>query len=286
MPPKLPVSLSVLLPTSIVADAPNLQQKTIKVGLIGRALAIFRVGNVILYDDDDPRTRDQAAESKLVATLLRYIETPQYLRKLLFPRERDLRYAGLLPPLRTPHHPLGDERMKLGDYREAVVIRTEKQGSILEIGLREKGIIDERLKVGQRLTVRLSERLGKDRVAVTRAAREQVDEYWGYEVSPARNLADALKDSKADYIIGTSRYGKNLYEAVRGIESSNPMRVVVAFGGPYAGLLEICERQGVDAKELFDVVINTIPNQGTATVRTEEALIVTLGLLNSLLWGK
>jgi len=286
MPPKLPVSLSVLLPTSIVTDAPNLQQKTIKVGFIGRALAIFRVGNVILYNDDDPRIRDQAVESKLVATLLRYIETPQYLRKLLFPRERDLRYAGLLPPLRTPHHPLGDEKMKLGDYREAVVIRIEKHGSILEIGLREKGITDDRLKVGQRLTVRLGERLDKDRVAVTRAAREQVNEYWGYEVSSARNLADALKDSRADYIIGTSRYGKNLYEAVRGIESSNPMRVAVAFGGPYAGLFEICERQSVDAKELFDVVINVIPQQGTATVRTEEALIVTLGLLNSLLWGK
>ena len=146
MSPKLPVSLSVLLPTSIVADAPNLQQKTIKVGLIGRALAIFRVDNVTLYDDGDPHTKDQAAESKLVATLLRYIETPQYLRKLLFPRERDLRYAGILPPLRTPHHPLGDEMMKLGDYREAVVIRIDKHGSILEIGLREEGITSERLK--------------------------------------------------------------------------------------------------------------------------------------------
>jgi predicted SPOUT superfamily RNA methylase MTH1 len=195
-------------------------------------------------------------------------------------------YAGLLPPLRTPHHPLGDERVKPGDYREAVVIQPDKHGSILEIGLREKGIMGERLDVGQRLTIRLGERLDKDRVTVTRVAREQVDEYWGFEVSHAKSLADALKDSKFDYVIGTSRYGKNLYEAVRGVESSNPMRVAVVFGGPYAGILEICERQGIDAKELFDVVINTIPRQGTATVRTEEALVVTLGLLNSLLWGK
>ena len=286
MPSKLPVSLSVLLPTSLVADAPNLQQKTVKVGFIGRALAIFRVGNVILYDDDDPRTKDQAGESKLVATLLDYIETPQYLRKLLFPRERDLRYAGLLPPLRTPHHPLSGERMKAGDYREAVVIRSDKHGSTLEIGLHEKGITSERFKIRQRLTVKLGERLDEDHIPVTCVAREQVNEYWGYEVSFAKNLADALKYSKADYIIGTSRYGKNLYEAVRGIESSNPMSVAVAFGGPYTGLFEICERQGVDAKELFDVMINTIPQQGTATVRTEEALVVTLGLLNALLWGK
>jgi predicted SPOUT superfamily RNA methylase MTH1 len=286
MSPKLPVTLSVLLPTSIVSEASDLQQKTIRVGLIGRALAIFRVDNVILYDDNDPHTKDQAAESNLVATLLRYVETPQYLRKLLFSRQKDLRFAGLLPPLRTPHHPLGDEKMKLGDYREAVVIQSDKRGSILEIGLREKGVTSEMLKVGRRLTIRLGECLDKDRVAVQPFAREGIGEYWGFEVALAKSLADALKDLNADYVIGTSRYGKNLYEAVRGIESSNPMRVAVAFGGPYAGLLEMCGRLGVDAKDLFDVVINTIPHQGTATVRTEEALMVTLGLLNSLAWGK
>jgi predicted SPOUT superfamily RNA methylase MTH1 len=176
--------------------------------------------------------------------------------------------------------------MKLGDYREAVVIQSDKHGSILEIGLREKGVASEMLKVGRRLTIRLGECLDKDRVAVKPFAREGVGEYWGFEVALAKTLADALKDLNADYVIGTSRYGKNLYEAVRGIESSNPMRVAVAFGGPYAGLLEMCGRLGVDAKDLFDVVINTIPHQGTATVRTEEALMVTLGLLNSLAWGK
>jgi hypothetical protein len=283
---KLKPSMTILLPASLVADAPDLRQKTLKVGLVGRALAIFRVDNIILYYDDDPKTKNQAAEAKLIATLLRYIETPQYLRKLLFPRERNLRYAGLLPPLRTPHHPLGDEKTKPGEYREAVVIRTDKRGSALEIGLRERGVTNEKFRVGQRLTVRLGERLDGDHITVTRVAREEVDEYWGYEVSLAKNLADALKDSKADYVIGTSRHGKNLYEAVRGIESSNPMSVVIAFGGPYAGLFEICERQGVDAKELFDVVINTIPKQGTATVRTEEALIATLAVLNVLVRRK
>ncbi len=61
--------------------------------------------------------------------------------------------------------------------------------------------------------------------------------------------------------------------------------MAVAFGGSYAGLFEICERQDVDAGKLFDVIINTIPNQGTATVRTEEALVATLALLNALIGG-
>jgi len=278
--------VSVLLPTSLVADAPNLQQKTMKVGIVGRSLAIFRVDKAVLYNDDDPRVKNQIVEAEAVATLLRYIETPQYLRRLLFPRERNLEFAGILPPLRTPHHPLRDERANPGDYREAAVIKVDKLGSLLEMGLREKGVTSERLKVGQRLTVKLGDRLSKDQMAVTRVARGEVEEYWGYEVSLAKSLADALNSLKADYTIGTSRYGKNLYEALRGIEDSNPRSIAVAFGGPYQGLFETCKRQDVDANKLFDVVINAIPQQGTETVRTEEALIATLALLNALVWGK
>lgn len=285
MVPKTSTSFFVLLPSSLVIDAPDLRQKTLKIGSIGRALAIFRVGEVCIYNDDDPHVKNQAFEAGLISTLLNYMETPQYLRKLLFPRARELRYAGLLPPLRTPHHPLADEKTAPGDYREAVVIDADKRGSLLELGIRERGFTNEKLSVGQRVTVRLGEGLSEGRCAIQRVPRNEVGEYWGYEVLRAKTLAEALKVLKADYMIGTSRHGQNLYEAVQAIRSSNPRSVVVAFGGPYAGLFEICERQGVDAGKLFDVIINTIPNQGTATVRTEEALVATLALLNALIGG-
>lgn len=278
-------SFFVLLPSSLVADAPDLRQKTLKVGSIGRALAIFRGGKVCIYNDDDPHVKNQASEAKIISTLLRYMETPQYLRKLLFPRERELRYAGLLPPLRIPSHPLADEKTAAGNYREAVVIDVGKSGSLLELGIRERGLTSEKLSIGQRVTVRLGEGLGEDKRAIERVPRSEVGEYWGYEVLRAKTLAEALKVLKADYTIGTSRYGQNLYEAVQAIRSSNPRSVVVAFGGSYVGLFEICERQGVDAGKLFDVVINTIPSQGAATVRTEEALVATLALLNALIEG-
>lgn len=268
-----------------MSDAADLRQKTLKVGLVGRALSIFRVNGVIIYSDDDPHVRDQAAEAELVSTLLRYMETPQYLRKLLFPRTGELRYVGLLPPLRTPHHPLEDEKNKPGDYREAVVLEVDERGSLLEIGLREKGFTKERLKKWERLTVKLGKRLDRGTMAVARAARADVGEYWGYEVFRAKSLAEGLKVLNADYVIGTSRRGQNLYEAVQAMRSGDTNNVAVAFGGPYAGLPEICDRQGVDAGELFDVLVNTIPKQGTVTVRTEEALFATLALLNVLMRG-
>lgn len=277
-----PPSFFVLLPSSLVADSPDLRQKTLKIGSIGRALAIFRVGKVCIYNDDDPHLKNQASDAGLISTLLNYMETPQYLRKLLFPHTRELRYAGLLPPLRTPHHPLADEKIALGDYREAVVIDAGKRGSLLELGIRERGFTSEKLNVGRRLTVSLGKALGDGKRAIERVPRSKVGEYWGFEVLRAKTLAEALKVLTADYLIGTSRYGKNLNEAVHAIRSSNPRSVAVVFGGPYAGLFEICERQGVDAGKLFDVIINTIPNQGTATVRTEEALVATLALLNAL----
>jgi hypothetical protein len=71
-----------------------------------------------------------------------------------------------------------------------------------------------------------------------------------------------------------------------GIKKNNRGSVTVAFGGPYQGLYEISELQGVDPEEKFDAVVNTVPRQGTETVRTEEALLATLALLNALLGGK
>jgi hypothetical protein len=264
---------------SLVADNPSLRQKTVKVGSVGRSLAIFRVGKVCIYNDDDPRVKNQKAESKLIALLLNYMDTPQYLRKLLFPSTEELSYAGLLSPLRTPHHPLESEKNREGDYRDGVVIETSGRRSLLEIGLPEKGVVEEKLAVGQRLTVKLGKRSGNE-IPVEVAARGEVQQYWGYEVMQARSLTEGLKVLKSDYSIGTSRLGQNLYEAVEAIKSGNPRSVAVVFGGPYAGLPEICKRQGADVDELFDILVNTVPEQGTATVRTEEALLATLALLN------
>jgi len=275
-------SLSVLLPSSLVTDTSELRQKTVKIGWVARTLAIFGVNKVCIYHDDDPHSRDQEVERKLIVSLLRYAETPQYLRKFIFPRTKELRYAGLLPPLRTPHHPLDGEKIKLGDLREAVVIQSGEGGSLLEMGLREKGIIRKRLRSGCRLTVKLGKRSGDGGVEVSQVSREDVKEYWGYKVLTANSLREGLNRLDIDYKIGTSRRGRNLYEAVRGIKESSPKSVGVAFGGPYAGLFEICRRQGVDIEELFDAVVNTIPGQRTATVRTEEALMATLSVLNAL----
>ncbi len=43
--------LTVAIPASVISDIPHLREKTAKVGLIGRAAAIFRVREIIVFPD-------------------------------------------------------------------------------------------------------------------------------------------------------------------------------------------------------------------------------------------
>jgi methyltransferase len=109
------IKLAIAIPASTISDTPHMREKTAKIGLIGRAAAIFRVDEIIFYPDN-PRA-DQREDLDFIALLLSYLETPQYLRKSLFKIEPRLQFAGILPPLRTPHHPLSGKTadLKVGD---------------------------------------------------------------------------------------------------------------------------------------------------------------------------
>lgn len=273
--------VSVHLPASLLADFSTLRHKTWKVGQVGRFLAIFRVEEVFLYNDEDEHV-NSGEEVSLIRTLLEYMETPQYLRKIVFPYMGELKFAGVLPPLRTPHHPLKDENNQEGDVRQAAVLEKGKGESRLALGLEEEGFFKGELEEKKRVTVRLGEKLSENKRLVELVDKGEVEEYWGFSVNIAENLAQSLSKAKTDYNIGTSRYGENLYEAIEGIKSNETSKLTVAFGGPYQGLFEICDKQGVAPDDLFDVMLNSIPEQGTSTVRTEEALIATLAILNNI----
>lgn len=283
-PPKRHPNLSVAIPASPVTDIPHLREKTAKIGFVGRALAIFRIDEVIIYPDQP--SQDQKRDINLVATLLSYMETPQYLRKPLFKIRRELRYAGTLPPLRTPHHPLQNRLtdLKRGEYREGVVKSVGRTGAYVDIGV-ERPVLVLRLQapMNTRLTVKII-RTGKHPKAVL-AKRSEIRTYWGYRVAISKEPFVKMVESGAfDLVIATSRRGTEFARISDELKEKmkRSERVLVAFGAPTQGLYEIAEREGVKLDDLADYVINSIPNQATETVRTEEALYATLSLLNVL----
>jgi len=283
-PQKRGTKLSIAIPASLVSDVPHLREKTLKIGTVGRAAAIFRVDEIVIFPDI-PGT-DQKREIDLIAAVLSYMETPQYLRKRLFKIRPELRYAGILPPLRTPHHPLTHEikDLKLGEHREGAVISSDMEGSLVDVGV-EKPILmpKTRLSVNTRVTVRIIE-LGEHPRA-TLADSEKIRTYWGYQLTVSKfPLGQFLKKRSFDLVIATSRHGKALTEVVNKLKSQweSSSTILVAFGAPTQGLYEIMEQEGLRLDEVSHFVVNTIPDQGTETVRTEEAIYASLAILNTM----
>jgi len=274
--------LSIAIPASIVSDVPHLREKTSKVGLIGRAAAIFRVDEIIVYPDN-PHV-NQAANMNLIATLLAYLETPQYLRKRLFRLRPELRYAGVLPPLRTPHHPLNRKikNLKVGEYREGVTLSKTKAGVLVDIGVEKPALMsDAQLPAGKRVTVKVTR---VDRRAEAELARhDEIPEYWGYTIMAKKlPFGKMVETGGFDLTIATSKYGVPFSNVAEKIAQKwrKADTILVAFGAPTQGLLEIVEQEGFDLAEIVDFVVNTVPMQGTETLRTEEAVIASLAILN------
>lgn len=274
--------LSIAIPASVVSDTPHLREKTAKVGLIGRAAAIFRVDEIIIYSDQ-PRA-NQAADARLVGTLLSYMETPQYLRKRLFKIMPELQFAGVLPPLRTPHHPTNNRKanLKTGEHREGVVLAKTTEGLQVDIGVEQPALVaQEDMSVGKRITVKIVEI--DMQIHAELADRKETSAYGGYAVTLEKQLFGKLVKSRGfDLAIATSKYGAPFADMADLIVERwrTSKTVMIAFGPPTMGLHEIAKQEELKLEDITDFVVNTIPEQGTETVRTEEAVIASLAILN------
>ena len=280
---RLKQKIVMAIPVSIISEIPHLREKTLEIGLIGRAAAIFRVNEIIVFSDN-PGAPNQKRDRALIATLLSYMETPQYLRKLLFKLKPELKYAGILPPLRTPHHPLERRarKLKLGEHREGVIIAANDPGSLVDIGVeRPVLILDKKLPLNKRVTVTITKTGKHPRAAL--ANHEDIKTYWGYIVTPSKtSFGQITKSRKYDLVIATSKIGTPLQQVTNELAErwKKARSILVGFGAPSRGLQEIVAKEKLSLEKVADYTINTIPDQGTETVRTEEAVYASLALLN------
>lgn len=270
--------LSIAVPASMVSEHRHLRDKTETLGRVGRAAAIYRVDEIIIYPD-------QPDDSTLMKYILGYMETPQYLRKHLFDVRPELRYVGTLPPLRTPHHPLEDrvEKVPTGEFREGVVTDIIDGDYMVDVGLdtlmEVKGRPPSR---GSRVTVQIVDK--EPRLRGRPAKKSRIGTYWGYDLRGSNyRLCELALSPEWDLTIAASRRGIGFTSAAPEIAPvwAESKRTLVAFGSHSEGVHGIIDREHRRAEECFRFIVNTIPRQGTETVRTEEAIHATLALLNT-----
>jgi len=234
---------------------------------------------VIIYRDRATAEIDR--EANLIEKMLTYIETPQYLRRLLFKMDPDLQYAGTLPPLRTPNHP-DKQSPSPGLVREGVVVQSGPS-SLIEAGFRSLVGVKSKLPNSKRVTIRLTRDSSELEGEIVDPSGLTI--YWGFRVARGNvSLSEIVRSRNFDLTISTSRKGTDVREITPELidKWKSSTRPLVVFGSPNDGVPEILGRLGVNVSDAMDFNINTIPEQGVETVRTEEALWASLAVLNVL----
>lgn len=133
---------------------------------------------------------------------------------------------------------------------------------------------------------------------------EKLNLYWGYYVRKASSLSQVWKhnlfdpDRKKfyDLVIGTSERGDSVddidfsqFVKSESETQSNKKRksesihILIVFGGlkglEYSASCDSELKGCDDVRKLFDTYLNTCPTQGSTTIRTEEAILITLSAL-------
>lgn len=266
--------LSVFIPNSFLSESKDIKVRTYKVGIIGRALAVYQAKNVVIYNDQKLPESEGIEDNNFIAEVLDYMNTPQYLRKRAFPIKPELKHVGILPPLRTPHHPVEKEG-HVGDFRYGFTTKRNNKGTFVDIGIDKLAFCKEQLTVNKIFSFKIT-KIAKKEVIVT--PEEPDDVYWGYNViSSNKSLKNSLKLINPDFVIETTRYGDKINSIFDELKSDveKYRKIAILFGGPYSSIEE-----DVSSPNWKSLKVNTIPNQGTETVRTEEAVVATLSLFN------
>jgi predicted SPOUT superfamily RNA methylase MTH1 len=268
------LKISIAIPDSSLSDEITQKEKSAKISKIARACAIFRIDEIYIFHETFGEKNDEI----LMTTILKYLETPQYFRRSMYPKMDLLKYSGILHPLNIPSHSkISDSRkIKTGDAREGIVVSV-KGKRFVDAGIKKLIPYYGKEKLGKRITIQFKS--GHPDFSIKEISRDSLKEYWGYKVKEKGNLLSLLSSWNGKILL-TSRKGKMITKesSTLFLDSTEPLLVV--FGSPDRGLHEILG--GKINQVQNSKIMNFFPNQATDTVRLEEAIIGTLSILNFL----
>lgn len=279
-PPRSRPSLSVHVPASVISVEHGIFKKTLILGLVARAVSIFRVDRISVYMDPDASQQDL----ELAGKVLNYMASPPHLRRRLVKRDRMLRAAGLLPPLAVASHPT-EEDLGRSHIRPALVVSRREDRLCIDPGVGRIFCLEERSRShreGDVVFVKMSGRSPEG--LADRSDLEGI--YWGYSLDLRRSLRSSLEDDPG-FLVISSREGRAPHE-IRDALSLKILggvtKISIVFGSPTRDPEEIAVAEGWDLARVENVKINTAPLQGVRSIRTYEALYITLAVINSMIY--
>jgi len=284
-PPKRKIKIITVIPVSILLVEQTLYEKTLLIGWLARALAMFRVDEVLVFRDSESSYEDL----EVMTDILNYLLVPPYIRKYVVGKKDTLRYVGVLPPLNISTHPLLDDDVELLPIREGVVLDVRGLLAKVHVGLRDyviveipRGFIND-VRIGSRVLIRITKKKPLRGVIVD---AESLPWYVGYKVVVVESIEKIINILRSPNVVGvlTTKSGDDAYGVVKEVIEGGVSTLMLLFGNHKKDFNELVGHEySTLLDDLIKFKINTIPFQGVRSVRTVEAIYSTLAVVNELL---
>lgn len=272
--------INIYLPNNLLENEDTDLLKTIKIGILYRIFTMFKIDNIFFYNNEAKKN-----DLILLNETSHYLERAPYLRKYL-PRSDFLKFVGVLPPIQSPSH-LGIKSRNI-EYREGIILDITKNKERLEI------LVDMGDEKPIRVNLQNSTKsLKKKEIFPFRCEKkiykienpECIGYFWKsnlvFSDKTLKNLIDVL-DKRRNIIIGASKEGNNISKE-NFIELKRDKLLEydynILFGPLKGSFKEFFKKNDINLDDV-NQWYNFIPNQGTKTVKLEEAIISTLSILN------
>ena len=273
---------SIILPSTILENTNNLLEKTLKLGQIARIAGIFKISKIFILKTNTK----QDSDLEFIKKILEYLNTPQYLRKKKYSIDKDLKHVGRLPPLATYLHHLSkkEENLKNGEIREGLILESGKHWITVDIG------IEFPLKIMKFVEKNKNEKLfikilkSEEKIDYSIIFKNEIKEYLGYDVR-ITTLTKIMKNKECGLILGTSKKGVRIFEVIKKIKNDliKNKKISLIFGSAKLDIFKLFKKYNINIEKEIPYIINFLPNQGVRTIRTEEAMLIALSSLYSLL---
>lgn len=250
----------LLIPSTFTGEKKDIKIRNFLISQVARAAVTFGINEIGVYYDKDPKF-DSHGLGRYIVKVLKYLNTPPYIRKIAFPIEKDLKEIGSCLPIKARYH--------YDRSRYTYVYVLNKKEDLYRV---TDGSIEFEVKSKKKYKSNI---LIYDKNKKEFVEKYETEIYFGYEVfyynKPLEKLLNKLKKENF-LIIGTSKLG----EDIRKVNFKTKNNIAIAFGSFARGFEDIWKE---NFKEMFDIVINSVPDQQIESIRTEEAIFYTLALL-------
>lgn len=279
-----PFKLRLFLPDSLLENENTLMLKTLKIGFMARIFCIFRINEIFFYDDSG-----NFKDKRIIEDVLNHLSMAPYLRRY-FPMSPSLKFSGILNPLQAPNHIGVNQRGVI--YKEGIIKKTTVSSNStkyeVDIGKKKNEIVKTETKCRNSLSEGdlVIVKINNDMAKIIKLNGN--DMFWKYYFSfllePLSSFIEKNKKNET-FIMGTTRYGKNINHEQNKVEiktALNAGKKIDLLFGPLKGSFKEYLQKKMHGSDNVDIWINFLPDQGTLTVKLEEAILGTLSILNTL----